>query len=134
LASYWRYIDFTHQIAFTPISLGFLLHNAGFHYFEISSSHIESKLIRRLKSDYARLVRYELEQKEPILTLNLFCVAFKDEGAFLSYKARAKRIYNDYNNADFCFEATIRLKSFLKKIPFLHKTVKAIQSALKRDV
>lgn len=48
-ATYFRYIDFTHTISYTEHSLGFLLHNAGFHDFCIRPTHIESQNIQELK-------------------------------------------------------------------------------------
>lgn len=95
-ANYYRYLDFTHVVSYTRHSIGFLLHNAGLHYYTVRPQYQESERIQMLKLPWARLYRDEFGIADPILTANLVAVAFQNEDAFKKYIADVPEIHNDY--------------------------------------
>jgi 2-polyprenyl-3-methyl-5-hydroxy-6-metoxy-1,4-benzoquinol methylase len=95
-ATYFRYIDFTHLVSYTDKTLGFLLHNAGLHFFVIRPQHQETQEIQQLKMPWARLYRHEFCLDSFILTPNIVAVAFKKEQSLNDYLSDAPEIKNDY--------------------------------------
>ena len=95
---FYRYIDFTHVISYTDISLNFILNNANFHYIQVRPQHKESKHILEIKQPWAKIYKYEFGLQDVILTPNLVCVALKNDEDFRSYIANAPVIENDYLN------------------------------------
>ncbi|WP_104718123.1 class I SAM-dependent methyltransferase [Helicobacter trogontum] len=114
-AAYFRYIDFTHTISYTEHSLGFLLHNAGFHNFCIQATHNESLEIQRLKVPWAKLYKNEFGIQEPILTPNLIAIIFKNKESYQKWKQHAPIIKNAYEYDITPRSNITRLRSYIKK-------------------
>lgn len=113
-ATYFRYNDFTHTISYTEHSLGFLLHNAGFHDFCIQPTHNESLETQALKLPWAKLYRHEFGLENLILTPNLTAIVFKNKKSYQSWKEHApiiKNLYEDNNTKD----NTSKLKHYIKR-------------------
>ncbi|WP_440862620.1 class I SAM-dependent methyltransferase [Symbiopectobacterium purcellii] len=96
-ATFYRYIDFTHTIIYTQNTIGFLLQNAGFHFFCVRPQHQETAEVQKLKLPWARLYRHEFGIDNFILTPNLVVVAFKTREALDEYLEKAPLIKNKYN-------------------------------------
>ncbi|MDR3348935.1 MAG: class I SAM-dependent methyltransferase [Acidaminococcales bacterium] len=105
IASYFRYIDFTHTLSYTSETISFLLHNAGLHFFAVRPQYKESAGLQNLKLPWVRLIRRELGMKDFIMTPNLMIVAFKDENVLKRYLVSAPKIKNDYQDG---IKATLR--------------------------
>jgi 2-polyprenyl-3-methyl-5-hydroxy-6-metoxy-1,4-benzoquinol methylase len=109
IALCYRYEDFTHTVSYTENTVRFLLHNAGTHFMSVRPQHQESLELQRLKLPWAKLYRLELNEN-PILTLNLMAIAFKNEDAFKKWQASVPMIRNDY--PDGCWQ---RIKNSVRR-------------------
>lgn len=116
-SSFFRYVDFTHVISYTTETISFLLHNAGFHFFQVRPQHQELPSVQELKLPWARLYRHEFGIKDFILTPNIVAVAFKNKDCYAEYKMRAPSIQNNYNEPLYSKKETPlhRLKRHIKK-------------------
>jgi 2-polyprenyl-3-methyl-5-hydroxy-6-metoxy-1,4-benzoquinol methylase len=96
LANYFRYIDFTHNISYTDVSINFLCKNAGFKYILTRPQHQESPHILYLKKPWANLFEQEFGISDMILTPNLVTILFKNEETYKEYLKKVKPIHNNY--------------------------------------
>ncbi|MDR2906255.1 MAG: class I SAM-dependent methyltransferase [Helicobacteraceae bacterium] len=96
LAAFYRYIDFTHTVSYTPITMRFLLNNAGFHHIVVRAQHQETEEVQKLKLPWMRLYRTEFGLNDVILTPNIIAVAFKNDAQLANYLAITPIISNDY--------------------------------------
>lgn len=96
-ASYYRYIDFTHNISYTDNTISFLAKNAGLMYIITRPTHQESKKIQKLKLPWAKLYREEFGMQNPILTPNIVSIIFKNKNTFENYLEKAPIINNCYS-------------------------------------
>lgn len=95
--SWIRYGDWTHQCAFTDLSLGFLLKTAGFKSFHIGNNHPDTDEVRSMKRPFYDMLKIEHHFDEPILTPNLFAVAFVDEADLRRHLEKAPPFKADYS-------------------------------------
>ncbi|MBN3063662.1 class I SAM-dependent methyltransferase [Pectobacterium aquaticum] len=118
-AMLYRYEDFTHTTVYTEKTIGFLLQNAGFHFFCVRPQHHESESIQRLKLPWAKLYRHEFGIKNFILTPNLVVVAFKTKNSLEEYLKNVTPINNDYYYNDSKKPRGLRrLWGHIKKLKF----------------
>ena len=96
----FRYIVFTHKLAYTEESLGYILKNAGFKYIVFRPAWEESKEIAELKSDQAKLLKAEFGMDNPILTSNLVAVAFKTKKSHDNYLKNSPVININYTKSE----------------------------------
>lgn len=99
-ANYFRYIDFTHTISHTEISLGSILKNANLPHCVFRPQYLEDKEVRTLKSSYARLLSKEHGLREQILTPNIMAIVFKNKQDKEEYLKTTPALINDYFEAD----------------------------------
>ncbi len=75
-----RYADFTHEIAFTPASIGQVLRLSGFDHFEVGAvrpgaSGVRGLAFRLVEFAYQVLLRVELGRGSFVVTQDLYAVA-----------------------------------------------------------
>lgn len=109
LGNYFRYIDFTHTVSYTDISVSFLCKNAGFEYIVVRPQHQESEEIQELKRPWANLYKKEFGLENFILTPNLVIILFKDKKIYKNYLSKVKPINNIYTHR-------FKYKNFWEKI------------------
>ena len=112
-------IDWTHHCSFTPISLQFLLLNAGFHHSTFRPSHQESIEIRQLKKPWIDLYKAEFNIDNPILTPSLMSISFKSEAKLLEYQATAKDLLSFSTSSP-------------KQDTFIRRSKRAIKETIKK--
>lgn len=112
-AMFFRYIDFTHTVSYTEITLKFLLCNSGFKHMQVRPQQNESRRIMKLKMPWVNIYREEFGLKDFILTPNLISVAFKNNDAFQNYIEKAPIIKNSYKESQFA-----RFLRHLRKMKF----------------
>lgn len=96
ISGHFRYSDWTHTCSFTEQSVNFVLKNSGFNAPAVRASHKEHKKILKLKKPWYELCKREFGMKNPILTPNLFVVAYADENLQEKYNKDTPYIFNDY--------------------------------------
>lgn len=96
LESYFRYIDFTHQLSYTKDSLSFLLLNAGFEDFVFRAQHLEDEHLRLAKHNYAFMLYKQFGLTKQILTPNIIAIVFKNSENKRIYQNQTQDILNDY--------------------------------------
>lgn len=81
IASYFRYIDWTHVCSFTEASLEYILRNAGFREINVREATEPSFELVLMRESFRRLYEEELGvlHANPIMSLNLFVVAYKSQ-------------------------------------------------------
>lgn len=121
VSSYFRYIDWTHEIAFTENSLIFLLESAGFPNNLIRPFAFERKDIVRLKRKYAKLLYLEFGLENQILTPNLVSVSFKNSRIYDEYKLNAPCLNVDYGEYAWVRNLANNFKSLLHPLSNLKK-------------
>lgn len=102
VASYFRYIDFTHNVSYTEDSIGFILHNAGFSNYLVRAQHFEDDELCAAKNNYAYILYKQFGLTNPVLTPNIVVVVFKDVEDKKRYIKTTKTIFNDYQETINC--------------------------------
>jgi SAM-dependent methyltransferase len=98
LAPYFQNIDWTHYDSFTESSLDFLALNSDLAWTHFRPSHQESIILRWLKRRQARLLFWEFEIKDPILTPSIVMFASKSQDALDAVVQRCE-VYKGYHSA-----------------------------------
>jgi len=93
---YFRYIDFTHKLSYTPASLTYLLKNAAFDHISFRPAWQENEEIAKLKKPFAELLKAEFGIDGSILTSNIVVIACKSEKALHEYLNNAPKLEVKY--------------------------------------
>ena len=96
-ASYFRYIDLTHKLSYTPDTLEFLSKLGGFNEVVIRPEYQEVEEDKVLKALFAQLYNVQFGMKDVILTPNLIAILFKSKEIAEQYKINAPKINNNYS-------------------------------------